>query len=40
MEDVTDKVNQQLKDTFLEAYDNKITETINSVKIDIFNDIS
>lgn len=40
MEDVTDKVNQQLKDAFLEAYDNKITETINSVKIDIFNDIS
>lgn len=37
MEDVTDKVNKQLTEVFLDTYDNKVKDTINSVNINIFN---
>lgn len=37
MEDVTEKVNKQLTEIFLDTYDNKVKDSINSVNINIFN---
>ena len=38
MEDVTDMVNKQIRENFLETHDTKILKKMENIKIDIFNE--
>ena len=37
MEDVTEMVNKQITEIYMDSYDNKVKEKIQTVKVDIFN---